>query len=205
MLSNHAFARFGVCQRDFSSGRIRVPEPKRSEGWPVLFNSNKLLPQRNAKIAEIRTYVVFSLRSMRSFAANSSSLAAGRVASWRLCDFALKRFVYPCARWNPWFSPFGCGSVTLRPLRLCAPHSLGTALIAAGLSVLSVFSCSKQSFPSAADSRCGFLGVLCAPACIICGQKYAQVANTTELTYGIIYLRFSVDNSSLSSILDGLW
>ena len=46
------------------------------------------LPQRNAKIAKTRTYVVFSLRSMRSFAANSSLVAALPrcvFATWRLC------------------------------------------------------------------------------------------------------------------------
>jgi len=39
--------------------------------------STRFLPQRNAKNAEIRGYGYFSLRSLRSFAANSSWAAAG--------------------------------------------------------------------------------------------------------------------------------
>jgi len=149
---------------------------------------------------------VFSLRSMRSFAANSSSLAAGRVASWRLCDFALKRF---CLSVRPLESMVQSLWLRLRyasssaPLRAPFPWDgpdCGWPLCSLCFLLFKNSPSHPRPIPDAV-----FLGVLCAPACIICGQKYAQVANTTELTYGIIYLRFSVDNSSLSSILDGLW
>jgi hypothetical protein len=43
----------------------------------------RFLPQRNVKNTEIRAYVVFSLRSLRSFVANSLLVAA--MPRWALC------------------------------------------------------------------------------------------------------------------------
>jgi len=75
-------------------------------------NSNRFLPQRNAKIAEMRTYAVFSLRSMRSLAANSSLVAAVP-----RCAFAPLRFITPCLR-GPIFIPGQISMLSDAPGRL---------------------------------------------------------------------------------------